>query len=54
MVSETVCPIYQPLQQHAAVLLLCAQRAGDIDQLLHSRCSAATVSDVTLSADVGS
>jgi len=31
-----------------------ARRAGDIDRLLHGQPSAATVSSVTLSADVGS
>jgi len=42
------------MQQRAAGLLLWARQAGDIDRLLHGRRSAATVSSVTLSADVGS
>jgi len=29
-------PIYRPLQQHAAGLLLGVPRAGDIDRLLHN------------------
>jgi len=50
----SVCPIYQPLQQRAAGLLLWARRAGDIDRLLHDRRSAATASSFTLSANVRS
>jgi len=34
-VHLSVCPIYRPLQQRAAGLLLGARRAGDIDRLLH-------------------
>jgi len=52
--SQAVCLIYQLLQQHAAGLLLWARHTRDINQLLHSWCSAATVSSVTLSADAGS
>jgi len=29
-------PIYRPLQQHAAGLLLGVPRAGDVDRLLHN------------------
>ena len=36
-VCLSVCPIYQPLQQRAAGLLLWARRVGDIDRLLHGR-----------------
>jgi len=34
-VRLSVCPIFQPLQQRAAGLLLGVRRAGDIDRLLH-------------------
>jgi len=50
--SVSVCPSCQPLQQHAAGLLLWAQWAGHIDRLLmavHSR----TASSVTFLASVG-
>jgi len=36
-VCLSVCPVYRPLQQRAAGLLLWARRAGDIDRLLHGR-----------------
>ena len=53
----SVCPI-RPLQQHAAGLLLWAQPAGDVDQLLHGaqQCSVWRVNSgsATLSAYVGS
>ena len=45
VVRQSVCPIYRPLQQRAAVFLLWAQRAGDIDRLLHGRRSAATAGE---------
>jgi len=34
-VHPLVCPICQPLQQHAACLPLGAEQAGNINQLLH-------------------
>jgi len=49
----SVCPIVCPLHSAAAGLLLWAQRAGDIDRLLHGRRSAANASSVTFTADVG-
>ena len=36
-VRQSVCRIYQPLQQRATGLLLGAPRAGDIDRLLQAR-----------------
>jgi len=36
----SVCPIYCPLQQSAAGLLLWTPRAGDIDRLLHGASAA--------------
>jgi len=53
-VCPSVCPIYRPLQQRAASLLLWARRAGDIDRLLHGRRSAASAISATLSADARS
>ena len=51
----SICPTAaNPPNAAAAGLLLCARRAGDIDQLLHGRRSAANASSVTLSAAVGS
>jgi len=41
-VRPSVCPIYRPLQQRAASLLLGAPRAGDIDQLLQQARRAAS------------
>ena len=40
-VCPSVCPIYRPLQQRAAGLLLWALQAGDIDRLLHGASAAA-------------
>jgi len=34
-VCLSVCPIYRPLKQHVAGLLLWAGRVGDIERLLH-------------------
>jgi len=42
-VRPSACPIYRPLQQRAAGLLLWAQRARNIDRLLHSRRCRVTV-----------
>jgi len=47
-------PVTQPPHAAAAGFPLWVQRAGDISQLLHGRCSAANVSSVTLSAVVES
>jgi len=56
-VRPFVRPIYRPLQQRAAGLLLWARRAGDIDRSLQqatapcsAQRSAANASSVTLSA----
>jgi len=38
----SICPIYLPLQQHAAGLLLWAWHAGDISRLVHGWHPAAT------------
>jgi len=53
-VRLSVCPVYPPLQQRAAVgLLLWARRAGDIDrQRRPPGATAANASSVTLSAGV--
>jgi len=56
-VRLSLCPVYRPLQQRAAGLLLGAQQAGDIDRLLHgaftaARGSAANASSVTFTAVV--
>jgi len=37
-VCLSVCPIYRPLQQRAAGLLLWARRANDVERLLRAVC----------------
>jgi len=53
-VRPSVCLIIRSPHAAAAGLLHGARHAGDIDRLLHGRRAAATVSSVTLSADVRS
>jgi len=48
-ICTSVLPIIRPLH---ATLLLWARQAGDINRLLHGRCSAANAISVMLSADI--
>jgi len=51
-ICTSVLPIIRPLHATSAGLLLWARQAGDINRLLHGRCSVANAISVMLSADI--